>query len=440
MNHVKLLVISTAVAGAIAGCGSAGSAGPGGGSSPGSQSTLVIAAVDPFTGPDADFGPSAMAGCVPAVALINHDGGALGHDFTCKTVDTRGDPADAVPALTQLLATTSNLAAIVGPTSDETDALAPIINSEKIPFDTSSGEDSLDHDTWPYYYRMTVSDGTDGTVMALRAHQRGFKRAALIYGSDIGSQGTVPFLKAGLQKLGSPTIAIFEAVALDQTSYRTEIERMLAAKPDVILTETDGPTMATFESELLQLHGSLLPVITSGAGVEPTYCRSINAAIGSKNMVTYFEATNTHAASTGSAWQVYKTTLMAHASEVKDAQTDIVDDVAQGRYNFVNLVALGMIEAKSADPAKYNRYIVSLTQPKPGAVKVGTFAAGKSALLAGKPIQYVGMNGSISWGPDHNAIGAGDEIDHCLPGGQGNIAQEPGTPLITAPQIVALQK
>ena len=64
--------------------------------------TLEIAEFQPFTGADASFGPEMTAGCDPAVYLINRAGGVWGQDVKCTAVDTRGDPADAVPAAQQL--------------------------------------------------------------------------------------------------------------------------------------------------------------------------------------------------------------------------------------------------------------------------------------------------------------------------------------------------
>src|ERR1700731_3552632 len=68
--------------------------------------TLTFASFNPFTGPDASFGPEMDAGCIVASHLINKSGGVLGHQTTCITVDTRGDPADAEPAAQKMLATT----------------------------------------------------------------------------------------------------------------------------------------------------------------------------------------------------------------------------------------------------------------------------------------------------------------------------------------------
>ena len=86
----------------VAACSSSG-----GGSS--SASTLVVGEFNPFTGPDAAFGPEMNGGCVPAIRLINADGGVLGHHMSCVQEDTRGDPADAVPAAQKMMATETSL-------------------------------------------------------------------------------------------------------------------------------------------------------------------------------------------------------------------------------------------------------------------------------------------------------------------------------------------
>ena len=81
----------------VAACSSSGgSSSTGGGSSP--ASTLAVGEFNPFTGPDAAFGPEMAAGCIPAIRLINAGGGVLGHQMSCVQEDTRGDPADAVKA------------------------------------------------------------------------------------------------------------------------------------------------------------------------------------------------------------------------------------------------------------------------------------------------------------------------------------------------------
>jgi hypothetical protein len=59
---------------------------------------LVFPTFNPFTGPDASFGPEMRAGCPAAAKSVAAAGGILGHKtIECPQVDSRGDPADAVP-------------------------------------------------------------------------------------------------------------------------------------------------------------------------------------------------------------------------------------------------------------------------------------------------------------------------------------------------------
>jgi len=98
----------------VAACSSSGgSSSQGGDSSP--ASTLAVGEFNPFTGPDAAFGPEMVAGCIPAIRLINAGGGVLGHQMRCVQEDTRGDPADAVPAAQKMMATETSLVGVLGP-------------------------------------------------------------------------------------------------------------------------------------------------------------------------------------------------------------------------------------------------------------------------------------------------------------------------------------
>jgi hypothetical protein len=86
MRRLAALVIGVALAGSA--CG---------GSSPGTSRTitgpLMIASLNPYSGPDAGFGPEEYAGCYVAIGLINQIGGVLGHQLECSNVDTQGTPA-----------------------------------------------------------------------------------------------------------------------------------------------------------------------------------------------------------------------------------------------------------------------------------------------------------------------------------------------------------
>jgi branched-chain amino acid transport system substrate-binding protein len=393
----------------------------------------------PFTGADGVFGSNALAACTAAKTLINSHGGINGHQLDCLPVDTRGDPADAVPAVAKMLATTSNLVGVIGPSGDEATAVAPLLDAANVPFFPTAGDAPLGQWTYRSFYRLVPPDDVGGSAMALWANQKGYKTAAALFGSDISTQGTVPTLLAGLTKLGSPRLVSNQKVALDQTSYRTEIEQLLATKPDVLFSELDAPTASTFFSELEQLAGGTMPfpVVFSNALLEPVWYSAVAKAIGGPSVLAkYFVGPNSIVATSGPAWQDFATALLASPKDVvkNPAQYDFVG-TTQADFDGANLMALAMVAAKSVDPQTYAPWIVKLTQPSTGAIQVQDFTDGASALTAGKTIQFVGLAGTgINFNQWHNSPG-GEEMEFWS--NAGIITPIPGA-VFTSTQLNAL--
>lgn len=382
---------------AVAACGA-----PGGGAS--APATLMVGEFNPFTGPDAAFGPEMVGGCVPAVNLINASGGVLGHHLSCVQEDTRGDPADAVPAAQKMMATESSLVGVLGPSSDEALATVPLLNQGNVPMFVDTGQAAFDHSTYAYFWRITPADDVKGYALALWAHKAGYTRAAAVFGNDAGAQSDVPTLVRAFTRLGG-TIVYNKPFALDQSSYRSEIESMLAAHPQVIFTEVDPQTGATVLSELQQLHG-LIPVIGTEVTLQAPWLKAVSSAIGAGPMARYFEGMQPYAPPAGAAWQAYNRSLLASGSQVPKPSQWSSDPYSMTYYDGVNVMALAMLAAKSTSPAAFNKFITKVTAPGPGKTVVNTYAAGKAALKAGKQIQYVGAGGPIVFNRWHNSTGA----------------------------------
>src|SRR5215467_11537073 len=362
-----------------AACSSAG----GSGSPP---ATLVVGEFNPFSGPDAVFGPEMVGGCVPAVRVINADGGVLRHRLTCVEEDTRGDPADAVPAAEQMMATETHLIGVLGPSSDEATATVPVLNGAHVPMFADTGQAVFDHSKWAYFWRITPADDVKGYALAIWAHQQGYTRAAAIFGNDVGAQSDVPTLVTAFTKEGG-TIVYNKPLARQQSSYRTEIENMLATHPQVIFTEVDPQTGATFLSELQQLHG-LIPVIGTEVSLQAPWLKGVTQAIGAGAMAKYFTGMQPYAPPTGPAWQAYNKALLASSSKVPKPSQWSTDPYSMTYYDGVVVMALAMIAANSTNPSVFNSYITQVTEPGSGKTIVYTYAAGRAALRAGKQIQY----------------------------------------------------
>ncbi len=399
-------LIAAALAVAACGGSSTAAAGHDTGTNP-----LVVAAFNPFSGPDASFGPEEMAGCIPAAAAINAAGGILLHKtVSCKAVDTRGDPADAVPAAESLLATTSGLIGIIGPSSDEASATVPLFNRAHIPMIGDTGQAIFDKSKFPYFFRITAPDDAVGYAMALYAHDKGYTRAVGAFGNDISSQGTAPTAAIGFKKLGGTIM--MQTIPLDQSSYRTEVEQVAAFKPQVIFTEADPQTDATYMAELRQLY-HLIPIIGTNGTNQPPWFKAVGGAIGKANLASYYAGAQPYAPTTGPSYQEWRKELAAVSKTVPQPVSQWESDsYAMSYWDTVNLYALAALEAKTTNPTVFTPYIVRVVQPSPGAVVVHSFAAGKAALAAGKKIQYVGAVGDIVFDNYRNSLGEFEIVNY----------------------------
>jgi len=387
----------------LAACGSHGS---GGGGGTGGTGALTFAVFNPFSGPDASFGPEQLAGCIPAAAAITAAGGILGHKtVSCKTADSRGDPADAVPAAEQLISTTTSLVGVLGPSSDEASATVPLFNRAHIPMFADTGQAVFNQSSFTDFYRITPPDDAVGYAMAVYARQKGYRTAAAVFGNDISSQGSLPTVVSGFKKLGGK-IVLVQRIPLDQSSYRTEVSALVAAHPDVIFTEADPQTSATYFSEMRQL-GHLGPFIGTDGTTQPPWLKAVGHAVGAPNLKRLYVGAQPYAPTTGVPYQVWLSEITAVKSKVtQPASQWYGDSYSMAAWDSINLMALAMQAAKTTNPSVFRPWIAKLTRPSPGAVVVHDFAQGKAALSHGKTIQYVGATGQISFDKWQNSPGA----------------------------------
>ena len=393
----------------LAACSSSGSSSSGGTTSAsGSHSALVVADLAPFSGPDAALGPTYLVSCDGATAAIDNAGGVLGHKLSCKGVDTRGDPADAVPATRQMFATTPNLALIIGVTSDEAASVVPVINADKMVAFGMTGQSEFSSTHFQYFYRLVPPDLAESYAMVVIAQQLGYKRIALAFGNDIGSQ---TFIKPAITSIGKAgqTLVANETLDLSANTFRTEADKIVAAHPDVIFTEALGPAEATFLSEVKQLNGGkMIPVIGTSATISPDWYKSVAAAIGASTLASSFHADNLVTETSGPAYGPFQQAIMSEKGKVGSTgnfDTYLTAPGAVHLYDGINLAALAMVEAKSTSPSVYAPFIAKIGDGSAGAEVVYSFAQGIAALKQGKAIRYEGPGGPTNFDAFNDSTG-----------------------------------
>jgi ABC-type branched-subunit amino acid transport system substrate-binding protein len=393
--------LAFAVSGALllAACASNSS---GSGASSGPVGMVQIAA---YTG-DQNFEAQFAASIdYPGLYAVNHGGGVMGRQVSLIQVDTRSDPADALAAMGKTLATSSDVDAILGPDSTSAASLVPLLNSRHLPMMIAAGEAAYDRSSYSYLWRDVPPDPANGEAIALWAKRQGYTKVATVFGTDTGSQGDLPGVVTGVKAVGI-SLVDQENLTPDQPSYRSSAERLLAAKPQAIITESDGATAGTFFGELKQL-GSLVPIIGTSGTPSTSYFNPLRGAIGDASFNADFRAVVTGNPGSNPAVTAFNNAVLAVQGKLaKPVQQWENNSFSESGYDGVVTLALAMDAAKSTNGAVYNSYIMKVTAPGKGKEVVYTYSAGKAALAAGKQIQYVGASGPLLFNRYHNSFGA----------------------------------
>jgi ABC-type branched-subunit amino acid transport system substrate-binding protein len=327
-----------------------------------------------------------------------------------------------------MYASTSNLAFVIGCTSDEAASVVPIFNQNKTVSFCMTGQSEFDHVKFPYFYRLVPPDLSESYAMVAIAKNHGYKRIALAFGNDIGSQTFVKPAIAAIHKAGMKLVAN-ETLDLTATTFRTEADAIVAAKPQVILTEALGPGDATLLSEVKQLNGGkLMPVIGTSATISPDWFKDVSGAIGGSTLAHGFVADNLVTQTSGPAFKAFSKAIYAEKGKVGttgDFSTYLTAPGAVHLYDGINLAALAMLESHSTSSKVFGPDIIKIGDGVKGAKVVHTFAQGAAALKAGKHIRYVGPGGPTNFDAYHDSAGL-FQIDAYTAGGtvkvRGNIS------------------
>src|SRR5579864_255196 len=399
----SLPAVIVGIALVLTACGNSGS----GTANKNTQTGAVnIGVVAPFTGPAAEFGKLLSAPCLAATYLINQQGGVLGHQVNCSSIDDTGDPADAVPNVTKAIATTSNLDMAIGLESNTAATTVPLLNNAKIPFFTTNGLVSFDKTSDQYFWRATAADNANGVAFAIWAAKKGYKKAAIVFQNNIGSEGNLPGVIAAYPKLGG-SITSNITITGDAVSYSSEAERVIATNPDVLIFSADPQTSATFLLNYKQLNnGNLPPMVTATDSLTPDFYNAVAKAVGSQYATNSIWLVGSYFDNTTEAFNTYKTGIFAVPANQTFANVIITVGPPASAYDGINIMALAMIMAGTTIGKDYNSYIPQVVSKKSGATIVHNYEEGKKALAAGKQIQYVGVIGPITFDKYHNFAGA----------------------------------
>jgi ABC-type branched-subunit amino acid transport system substrate-binding protein len=376
----------------VAACGSSTTGGSGGGTvKTDGAGHVSFGVLSCFTGPLAVLGQAMLQGSQVAQKVINASGGVLGKQLDISHADTGCDLADAVPAMRQLLSADS-VSGIIGPETQEIAAVAPIVSAAKIPTEFQGGSTAFDKNANPYLWRSSPSDSQLGVAMALYAKQKGYKTAALLFSSDIAQQTIPKPITATWQKFGY-TIVSNTTVAPGQTSYRTEVQAIIAAHPDVIFTQLDPQTAAVMFQNFKELDNLAIPIVGTDVTSGNDYLKAITYRVAHDHLVSIY-GTN----ATGAAADYFAAQFAA-----QNGATAPPIAGANYAYDAVISLALAMDKAGTTDGPAVIAAMTKVTNP-PG-TPCDNYKACLQGIKAGTKIKMDGASGDLIYNSFNNVFG-----------------------------------
>ena len=356
---------------------------------------LSIAVFHPFTGVDADHGTTLLSGCLAGIKAVNDAGGVLEREVVCEPQDIGTSPTEAVPAANQMLSTVSNLIMTVGP-SNFAPPTTPIIGEAGIVMFAQAGDPLYNTSADPYFWRLTPADDLNGTAMAYWAYNSGITRAVAVFADTTEAQTQVPAFKSTYEALGGELLLEL-SLTPEQSSYRTEVARLLEAAAEGVVTELDVQTGSTFWSEVLQQAGELPRIHTDEYQLSVEWLDPVTEALGAENLVDKYTATGPAAPSEGEAIVAFQDGIDSISdSLIPEPERYREDPFSASGYDSVIIAALAMTHAGSAEPRVWVESIRDVTGPESDDVtSVSTYAEGLQALEQGENIVYVGTSGQV---------------------------------------------
>jgi ABC-type branched-subunit amino acid transport system substrate-binding protein len=339
-----------------------------------------------FTGSLASLGAGMLQGSQVAQQAINAGGGILGQQLVINHADTQCDEADGAVAVRQLLSD-SNLVGIIGPETQEINAVAPIVTAAKVPTQFQGGSTAFDKNANQYLWRDSPSDSQLGVAMALYGYNKGYRKADLIFYSDIAAQTFPPPITNTFQKLGGTVVKSY-TIAPAQTSYLTTVQQVIADKPDVIFTQTDAPTAAVLYRNFQSLDNLAIPFIGTDVTGGDDYLKAITYQVAHDHLIS-----------------VYGTSVTGQAADEFNKLVGSAPALANANYAYDSVIsqALAIDKANSILGPDINAAMTSVTNP-PG-TQCYTYKTCYDLIKAGTKINYEGASGPIDYNNYHNVFG-----------------------------------
>jgi branched-chain amino acid transport system substrate-binding protein len=346
--------------------------------------TFRVGALNPVTN-GSNYGAGMQKMVSAAAQAVNAAGGAAGRQIEVFAEDSQANPQAAVLAAKKLIEI-NKVQAILGTwASGVSLAVAPLTNDANIFLMNTSGAPALSvppANAKGLLYRFQGTNDRWGRAYFKAAEKEGFKRPATMALNNAAAISVTEGFRAAWEASGQKVVekVIYEP---SQASYRSELQKVLAAKPDVIVMGSYIADLTILLREWYQ-SGESMRFITPTYAANPELVKSLGPDVV-EGLISVDTVPNENS-------QAYKLFDEVYRKEM--GQPGSTNSFAAMTWDMVTVLALAIEAANSVEIAAINAKIREVGNP-PGTT-VSSFAEGKAALKAAK-INYDGASSVLDF-------------------------------------------
>jgi branched-chain amino acid transport system substrate-binding protein len=348
---------------------------------------FLVGALIPISGAGSPYGSGMQKAIEIAAKGINADGGVCGRQIKVISEDSQTSPDAAVLAVKKLI-DVNKVKVVMGTwSSGVTLAIMPITEAAGIPEMNTSGAPAIStEDKKDLVWRFQATNTRFGRAFAKIAKEQGFKRpATMAYDNASGLGNTQGFTDAWEADGGNVVASV--VYEPKQASYNAELQKIFAAKPDVVVMGSYLPDTTIILREWYQ-SGELpnLKWIIPGWAANSDLVKALGPKV-TQGIISVDSISNERAPSYTNFAEAYeRATGKSASSNVYAAMT----------YDMMVVWGLAMEDdCAKLSPVEIDHRIRAIDSAK--GEKVYTFAEGKKALKAGKTINYQGASSQLAF-------------------------------------------
>jgi branched-chain amino acid transport system substrate-binding protein len=345
---------------------------------------IRVGALNPVTGSGSPYGTGMQKMISAAADTVNAAGGVLGRQIQIFAEDDQTNPQAGVLAAKKLI-DVNRVQAILGTwSSSVTLAILPLCKAANIPILHTSGAPQLSDLslTGGWAYRFHTPNGRTGRCYAEMCKKEGFKRVATMAFNNASGLGLTEGFATAWKDMGNDLVekVVYEP---NQPSYRSELMKVLAARPDAIVTGSYFADSTIFIREWFQT-GQKTRWVIPGHAATPEFIKAVGPAVAEGILTADLVVDKASAAYP--AYDEAYTKLIGQPGES--------NIYAAMTWDMMIVLALALEAAESADMTEVNKAIRTVGN-EPG-TKVSSFAEGKEKLGQGK-IDYDGASSILAF-------------------------------------------